>query len=91
MAIAPNKVVTMNFTLKDDEENILDTTESGGPFSYLSGNDMVLPKLEEAVSGMLIGTKKTLSLQLQMVMAIIMSKLCRLLEEKIFRRILNFM
>lgn len=91
MAIAPNKVVTMNFTLKDDEENILDTTESGGPFSYLSGNDMVLPKLEEAVSGMLIGTKKTLSLPQQMVMVIIMSKLCRLLEEKIFRRILNFM
>lgn len=62
MAIAPNKVVTMNFTLKDDEENILDTTESGGPFSYLSGNDMVLPKLEEAVSGMLIGTKKNIKL-----------------------------
>ncbi len=62
MAIAPNKVVTMNFTLKDDEGNILDTTESDGPFSYLSGNNMVLPKLEEAVSGMLIGTKKNIKL-----------------------------
>lgn len=62
MAIAPNKVVTMNFTLKDDEGNILDTTDSGGPFSYLSGNNMVLPKLEESVSGMIIGTKKQLKL-----------------------------
>lgn len=62
MAIAPNKVVTMNFTLKDDEGNILDTTESGEPFSYLSGNDMVLPKLEEAVSGMIMGTKKNIKL-----------------------------
>lgn len=62
MAIAPNKVVTMNFTLKDDEGNIIDTTDSGCPFSYLSGNNMVLPKLEEAVSGMIIGTKKQLKL-----------------------------
>jgi FKBP-type peptidyl-prolyl cis-trans isomerase SlyD len=62
MAIAPNKVITMNFTLKDDDGNILDTTDSGGPFSYLSGNNMVLPKLEEAVSGMIIGTKKHLKL-----------------------------
>ncbi len=62
MAIAPNNVVTMNFTLKDDEGNILDTTESDGSFSYISGNNMVLPKLEEAVSGMLIGTKKNIKL-----------------------------
>ena len=62
MAIENNKVVTMNFKLTDDEGNILDSTETGGPFSYLSGNNMVLPKLEEAVSGMIIGTKKSIKL-----------------------------
>ena len=46
MAIAQNKVVTMNFTLTDDLGNVLDTTDQGGPFSYISGNGMVLPKLE---------------------------------------------
>lgn len=62
MAIEQNKVVTMNFTLKDDEGNLLDSTEKGGPFSYISGTNMVLPKLEEALSGMLIGSKKNLKL-----------------------------
>jgi FKBP-type peptidyl-prolyl cis-trans isomerase SlyD len=63
MAIEQNKVVTMNFTLKDDEGNLLDSTEKGGPFSYISGTNMVLPKLEEALSGMLIGSKKNLKLE----------------------------
>lgn len=63
MAIEQNKVVTMNFTLKDDEGNVLDSTEKGGPFSYISGTNMVLPKLEEALNGMLIGSKKNLKLE----------------------------
>ncbi|HMN50099.1 MAG TPA: peptidylprolyl isomerase [Ignavibacteriaceae bacterium] len=62
MAIEPNKVVTMNFTLTDDQGNVLDTTDNGGPFSYMTGSNMILPKLEEAVSGMIIGTKKNIKL-----------------------------
>jgi FKBP-type peptidyl-prolyl cis-trans isomerase SlyD len=62
MAIAQNKVVTMNFTLTDDHGNVLDSTDQGGPFSYISGKNMVLPKLEETVNGMIIGTKKSLKL-----------------------------
>ncbi|MBK7631694.1 MAG: peptidylprolyl isomerase [Ignavibacteriales bacterium] len=63
MAIEQNKVVTMNFTLTDDHGNVLDSTDNGGPFSYISGTNMVLPKLEEALNGMLIGSKKNLKLE----------------------------
>lgn len=63
MPIEANKVVTLNFTLKDDAGNVLDSTDHGGPFSYISGKGMVLPKLEEAVSIMMIGTKKQLKLE----------------------------
>jgi FKBP-type peptidyl-prolyl cis-trans isomerase SlyD len=62
MPIGANKVVTMNFTLTDDEGNVLDTTDHGGPFSYLSGSNNILPKLEEAIDSMIIGTKKQISL-----------------------------
>lgn len=62
MAIGPNKVVTMNFTLTDDKGNVLDTTDKGGPFSYLSGNQQILPKLEQAVNEMIIGSKKNIKL-----------------------------
>jgi FKBP-type peptidyl-prolyl cis-trans isomerase SlyD len=63
MPIEANKVVTMNFTLTDDTGNVLDSTDAGEPFSYISGSGMVLPKLEEVVSGMIIGTKKQLKLE----------------------------
>ena len=63
MPIGANKVVTMNFTLTDETGNVLDSTDAGGPFSYISGTGTVLPKLEEAVSIMMIGTKKQLKLE----------------------------
>jgi len=62
MPLEANKVVTMNFTLTDENGNVLDSTDSGGPFSYISGTGMVLPKLEEVVNRMIIGTKKSLKL-----------------------------
>lgn len=63
MPIGANKVVTMNFTLTDETGNVLDSTDAGGPFSFISGTGTVLPKLEEAVSIMMIGTKKQLKLE----------------------------
>jgi len=63
MPIGANKVVTMNFTLTDETGNVLDSTDTGGPFSFISGTGTVLPKLEEAVSIMMIGTKKQLKLE----------------------------
>ena len=63
MSIDANKVVTINFTLKDDEGNFIESTENMGPFSYLSGNSQILPKLEEAVNQMIIGTKKDIKVE----------------------------
>ncbi len=58
MPLAQNKAITFNYTLKDDEGNILDTTKGSSPFSFLSGNSQILPKLEDALNGMLLGSKK---------------------------------
>lgn len=63
MPIDANKVVTINFTLKDDEGNLIESTENMKPFSYLSGNNQILPKLEEAVNQMIIGTKKDIKVK----------------------------
>jgi FKBP-type peptidyl-prolyl cis-trans isomerase SlyD len=58
MSIGANKVVTMNFTLKDEDGNIIESTENAVPFSYISGNSQILPKLEETLDQMLIGTER---------------------------------
>ena len=62
MPFEPNKVVTMNYDLKDAEGTIIDSSRERGSLSFLSCANQVLPKLEEAMSTMLIGTKKNIRL-----------------------------
>lgn len=62
MALMANKVVTFNYTLKDTEGNLLDSTDNDGPFSFITGNLQVLPGLEEALGSMIIGSKKNIKL-----------------------------
>ncbi len=63
MAIGINKVVTLNFTLRDQHGNILDSTEGEEPFSFLSGHQNILPKLESEIDSMLIGSKRTITIK----------------------------
>jgi len=60
--VKANQVVTINYTLKDSEGEIIDSTSEGKSFSFLSGSEQILPKLEEAIGGMLIGSKKIVAL-----------------------------
>ncbi len=62
MAIGANKVVTLNYKLTDDQGNMIQTTSRNEPFVYLSGNNQILPKLEEQIDNMLIGGKKNIEL-----------------------------
>ncbi|MGB9663446.1 MAG: FKBP-type peptidyl-prolyl cis-trans isomerase [Ignavibacteria bacterium] len=60
MPIGANKVVTIHYTLKDESGNLLDSTQGSSPFSFLTGHDQVIPKLEEEIDTMLIGGKKNI-------------------------------
>jgi FKBP-type peptidyl-prolyl cis-trans isomerase SlyD len=62
MAIGQNKVVTMNYTLKDDQGNVIQTTDNKEPFKFMSGNKQILPKLEEEINAMIIGSKKNVKI-----------------------------
>jgi FKBP-type peptidyl-prolyl cis-trans isomerase SlyD len=62
MPIQPNKVVTVKFTLTNEEGAVLDTTENHEPFSYISGSHQVIPKLENAVNQMIIGGKQNVKI-----------------------------
>jgi FKBP-type peptidyl-prolyl cis-trans isomerase SlyD len=62
MPIKANQVITINFTLKDKDENIIEATTKEKPFSFISGTNQILPKLEEHIGEMLIGSKRTVVL-----------------------------
>ena len=53
--IADQKVVSLNFTVKDAQEQIIDSSEGGAPLVYLHGKKNIIPALEVALEGKAIG------------------------------------
>jgi FKBP-type peptidyl-prolyl cis-trans isomerase SlyD len=56
MQIAEKKVVTLNYTLKDNEGTLIDES-SDGSFIYLHGASNIIPGLEKALIGKTSGEK----------------------------------
>lgn len=51
MKIEKNKVVSINYTLKSDDGEILDSSEGKEPLSYLHGQGNLIPGLESELEG----------------------------------------
>ena len=51
MKIETNKVVTIDYTLKNDAQEILDSSDGDEPLAYLHGNGNLVPGLERALEG----------------------------------------
>lgn len=51
MTVTKNKVVSIDYTLTDDKNNILDSTTGGAPLVYLHGAGNIIPGLEKALEG----------------------------------------
>lgn len=54
MQIEPNSVVTLHYTLKDNDGNVIDQSEDGS-FLYLHGAMNIIPGLENALTGKAAG------------------------------------
>ncbi|MBI1422534.1 MAG: peptidylprolyl isomerase [Gammaproteobacteria bacterium] len=50
MTISANKVVTLDYTLTDDQGEVLDQSQNG-QFAYLHGASNIIPGLENALTG----------------------------------------
>jgi len=55
MQIARNQVVLINYTLTDDEANVLDSSQGREPLAYLHGSGNIIPGLEQALEGRAAG------------------------------------
>jgi len=58
MALEENKVVSIRYTLKDENGELLDQTTKEQPFAFLSGQNQILPNLEKKISEMVIGSQQ---------------------------------
>jgi len=57
MQIANDKVVSIHYTLKDNDGKILDSSEGKDPLKYIQGKQNIIPGLENAMEGKSVGDK----------------------------------
>jgi len=53
--ITANKVVSLSYTLRDDDGEVIDQSEDGSPLLYLHGGQNIVPGLEEQLEGVAEG------------------------------------
>ncbi len=51
MQIAKHKVVSIDYTLTDDDDQIIDTSKGSEPLTYIHGTGNLIPGLEKALVG----------------------------------------
>ena len=61
MRAAKETVVSIEYTLKDDRGNILDTSVGQAPMEYLHGASNIIPGLEQAIEGLTAGDFKAVA------------------------------
>lgn len=59
MKIEKNVVVTMNYTLKDTQGTVIDSSADNGPLSFIQGIGNIIPGLETEMEGKVKGDKFT--------------------------------
>lgn len=57
MKITKNSVVMMEYTLTDDDGNVIDTTEGREPLAYIHGHGNIIAGLEKELEGKSKGVK----------------------------------
>lgn len=57
MQIAARKVVQIHYTLTDNDGEVLDTSKGNGPLAYIHGMGNIIPGLESALLGRIVGDR----------------------------------
>lgn len=57
MTVSKDRVVSIDYTLKDSTGNLIDSSDGGDPLTYLHGNGNIIPGLERNLEGKQAGDK----------------------------------
>ena len=63
MKVSQDLAVSIHYTLKDEEGQVLDSSEGQEPLAYLQGHQNLVPGLEKALEGLSVGDKKQVAVQ----------------------------
>lgn len=62
MEIKPNTVVKMHYKGTLSDGSVFDSSEGREPLEFIFGIGMIIPGLEEGISGLVVGDKKTINI-----------------------------
>jgi FKBP-type peptidyl-prolyl cis-trans isomerase SlyD len=63
MLIAANKAVYIDYTLKNDAGEVIDSSNGGAPLAYLHGAGNIIGGLEKALEGKTVGDELNVSVE----------------------------
>lgn len=62
MIVAKDKVVTIDYTLTDEDGDVIDSSQDDEPLIYLHGHQGIIPGLEAALEGRRVGDRLQVSI-----------------------------
>ena len=62
LTVADGLVISLDYTLRLDNDQVIDTTADGDPLQFLQGGEQIIPGLENALYGMAVGDEKKVEL-----------------------------
>ena len=57
-SVSDQLVVAIDYTLRDDEGEVIDSNQGYPPLEFLQGHGQIIPGLEQALYGMVVGEEK---------------------------------
>ncbi len=63
MTVSPDKEVSIEYTLKLDDQTVVDSNVGADPLTYIHGSHHIIPGLEKALEGMKIGDRKEVTVK----------------------------
>jgi FKBP-type peptidyl-prolyl cis-trans isomerase SlyD len=85
LLIGDNLVVSMHYTLTDNEGNVLDSSEGAEPLTYLHGAGNIIPGLEKALVGKVEGDTQQVTVQPAEGYGEVMSELMQTVDKAAFQ------
>ncbi len=61
--IAKDSVVSIHYTLRGEDKQVLDSSEGGDPLLYMHGHGQIIPGLERALVGKAVGDKLSVEVE----------------------------
>lgn len=63
IVVSPDKAVSIEYTLKLDDQTVVDSNVGADPFTYIHGSHQIVPGLEKALEGMKIGDRREVTVK----------------------------